>query len=57
MPALAITDHGVMFGALDFYAAGKRHGVKPILGVEAYVAPGTRFDRGRPERTRRSTGT
>jgi len=45
MPALALTDHGAMFGALDFYDAGKRHGVKPILGVEAYVAPGRRFDR------------
>src|SRR5947207_16006302 len=45
MPALALTDHGVMFGALEFYEAGLRAGVKPILGVEAYVAPGTRFDR------------
>jgi DNA polymerase III subunit alpha len=45
MPALALTDHGVMFGALDFYLAGKEHGVKPILGVEAYVAPRSRFDR------------
>ena len=45
MPALALTDHGAMFGALDFYQAGKRHDVKPILGVEAYVAPKSRFDR------------
>jgi len=45
MPALALTDHGAMFGALDFYDAGRRYGVKPILGVEAYVAPGARFDR------------
>src|SRR5690349_5374380 len=45
MPALAVTDHGVMFGALDFYLAGRAHGVKPILGVEAYVAPRSRFDR------------
>ena len=45
MPALALTDHGVMFGALDFYLAGKEAGVKPILGVEAYVAPRSRFDR------------
>ncbi|HXF72591.1 MAG TPA: DNA polymerase III subunit alpha [Actinomycetota bacterium] len=45
MPALAITDHGAMFGALDFYEAGLAHGVKPIIGVEAYVAPGSRFDR------------
>src|SRR5204863_8394219 len=45
MPALAITDHGAMFGALDVYLAGRRHGVKPIIGVEAYVAPRSRFDR------------
>jgi DNA polymerase III subunit alpha len=45
MPALAMTDHGVMFGALDFYEAGIRAGVKPILGVEAYVAPTSRFER------------
>src|SRR6266540_2032198 len=45
MPALALTDHGVMFGALNFYEAGLQTGVKPILGVEAYVAPGSRFDR------------
>ncbi|HEX2029998.1 MAG TPA: DNA polymerase III subunit alpha [Actinomycetota bacterium] len=45
MPALGLTDHGVMFGALDFYKAGRGAGVKPILGVEAYVAPGRRFDR------------
>ena len=45
MPALAITDHGAMFGALTFYEAAIQAGVKPILGVEAYVAPGSRFDR------------
>jgi DNA polymerase III subunit alpha len=45
MPAVGITDHGVMFGALDFYAEARKRGVKPILGVEAYVAPGSRFDR------------
>ncbi len=45
MPALAMTDHGVMFGALEFYRAGREAGVTPILGVEAYVAPGSRFDR------------
>jgi DNA polymerase-3 subunit alpha len=44
MPALAITDHGVMFGALAFFEAARAHGIKPILGVEAYVAPGSRFD-------------
>ena len=45
MPAVAITDHGSMFGALPFFEAGRASGVKPILGVEAYVAPGSRFDR------------
>ena len=45
MPAIAVTDHGVMFGALGFYEAARAHGIKPILGVEAYVAPGSRFDR------------
>src|SRR5437867_1050251 len=45
MPALAVTDHGSMFGALEFYEAGRAAGIKPILGVEAYVAPGSRFDR------------
>jgi DNA polymerase-3 subunit alpha len=45
MPALALTDHGAMFGALNFYEVGVATGVKPIVGVEAYVAPGSRFDR------------
>ena len=45
MPAIALTDHGSMFGALKFYEAGMAAGVKPILGVEAYVAPASRFDR------------
>jgi DNA polymerase-3 subunit alpha len=45
MPAIAMTDHGAMFGALDFYEAAEKVGVKPILGVETYVAPGSRFDR------------
>ena len=45
MPAMAVTDHGSMFGALRFYEAARRAGVAPILGVEAYVAPGSRFDR------------
>jgi DNA polymerase III subunit alpha len=47
MPALAMTDHGQLFGAVDFYMAGQRHGVKPILGVEAYLAPGSRFEKQR----------
>ena len=45
MPAVAITDHGAMFGALRFYGTARQLGVKPIIGVEAYVAPGSRFDR------------
>ena len=43
MPALAITDHGNMFGAADFYAASVKTSVKPIIGIEAYVAPASRF--------------
>ena len=43
--AVAITDHGVMYGAIDFYKACKAAGVKPIIGCEVYVAPRTRFDR------------
>jgi DNA polymerase-3 subunit alpha len=49
MPALAMTDHGFLFGAVDFYRAGRRHGVKPIIGNEAYLAPGSRFDKRRRE--------
>jgi len=45
MPAVAMTDHGNLFGAVAFYETCRRHGVKPILGVEAYVAPGDRRDR------------
>ena len=45
MNSLAITDHGVMYGAVAFYKAAKAAGIKPILGSEVYVAPGSRFDR------------
>jgi len=45
MPAVAMTDHGVMYGAIDFYKSCKQAGVKPIIGCEVYVAPRTRFDR------------
>ena len=45
MDSLAITDHGVMYGVIDFYKAAKDAGIKPILGSEVYVAPGSRFDR------------
>ncbi len=44
-PAVAITDHGVMYGAIEFYHAAKKAGVKPIIGCEVYVAPRTRFDK------------
>ena len=43
--ACAITDHGVMYGAIDFYRACKAEGIKPIIGCEVYVAPRTRFDK------------
>ena len=39
MPALALTDHGSMYGVIPFYAAAKKAGIKPIIGIEAYVAP------------------
>jgi DNA polymerase III subunit alpha len=45
MSAVGLTDHGNMFGALEFYRQGKEAGIKPILGCELYVAPGSRFDR------------
>ena len=41
MPAVATTDHGFVFGAYDFWKTAKKHGVKPIIGVEAYLTPGT----------------
>jgi DNA polymerase-3 subunit alpha len=44
MPAIGMTDHGNMFGASEFYTAATKVGIKPIIGVEAYVAPGFRFD-------------
>src|ERR1700756_3059298 len=44
MPAIGMTDHGNMFGASEFYNAATKAGIKPIIGIEAYVAPGTRFD-------------
>jgi DNA polymerase-3 subunit alpha len=45
MPAMALTDHGNMFGAIEFYEKAKKAGIKPIIGVEAYVAQGSRLDR------------
>ncbi|MDO4607828.1 MAG: DNA polymerase III subunit alpha [Clostridia bacterium] len=43
--SVAITDHGVMYGAIDFYKAAKKAGIKPIIGCEVYVAPKSRFDK------------
>lgn len=45
MPALALTDHGVLYGAVEFYKECKKAGIKPIVGVEAYIAERTRFDK------------
>src|SRR4030067_3840157 len=45
MNALALTDHGNMFGAIEFYQTAIKHGIKPIVGCEAYVAPKSRFEK------------
>ena len=45
MPALALSDHGNLFGAIEFYKECKKVGVKPIMGCEVYLAPGSRFER------------
>ena len=45
MNSLAITDHGVMYGCIDFYRAALENGIKPIIGCEVYVAPGSRFEK------------
>lgn len=45
MPAMAITDHGNMYGAVEFYKLAKKEGIKPIIGVEAYMTAGSRLDR------------
>ena len=44
-PALSITDHGVLYGAIDFYQAAREKGIKPIIGCEVYVAPGSRLEK------------
>ena len=49
MNAAAITDHGVMYGVIDFYRAAREAGINPILGCEVYVSPGSRFDREKVE--------
>ena len=46
-PAVAITDHGVMYGAVNFYKEAQKQGIKPIIGCEVYVAPRSRFDKER----------
>src|SRR3954467_7945799 len=45
LPALSITDHGVMYGVIDFYQAAREKGIKPIIGCEVYVAPGSRLEK------------
>ncbi|HXT49729.1 MAG TPA: DNA polymerase III subunit alpha [Thermoanaerobaculia bacterium] len=50
-PAMALTDHGNMYGAVEFYKAAKKAGVKPIVGVEAYMAQGSRLDRNADRRS------
>ena len=45
MDSLAISDHGVMYGAIEFYRAAREAGVKPIIGCEVYLAPNSRFSR------------
>jgi DNA polymerase III subunit alpha len=52
VPAIAQTDHGNMFGAIDFYNRCKKAGIKPILGSEIYFTPGSRFDRAQAKRTK-----
>lgn len=44
-PAVALTDHGVVYGAIEFYKEAKKHDLKPIIGCEAYIAPSSRFDK------------
>ncbi len=50
MDALAITDHGVMYGVIEFYQAAKEAGIKPIIGCEIYIAPGSRFSKNAVDR-------
>src|SRR5437763_17127092 len=57
MPACAITDHGNMFGAVEFYNAMKKNGVKPIIGCEMYVAYGSRHDKNSVEDQQADAGS
>jgi DNA polymerase-3 subunit alpha len=54
MPALALTDHGTMHGTIDFYRACRRAGIRPIIGVETYLAARSMTDRSTPEDRQRS---
>ena len=51
MDSIAMTDHGVLYGAIDFYRLAKEAGIKPIIGCEMYVAPGSRLDKNPSEKT------
>ena len=51
MDSLAITDHGGMYGAIDFYKLAKSEGIRPIIGCEMYVAPGSRLERNPNQRS------
>src|SRR3989442_6116143 len=51
-PAIALTDHGVLYGAIDFYQAARDAGIKPIIGCEVYVAPGSRKEKKAGQGTR-----
>ena len=51
MDSLAITDHGSMYGAVEFYSECKREGIKPIIGCEVYMAHTSRFEKGQSERS------
>jgi DNA polymerase-3 subunit alpha len=55
MNSLAITDHGNLYGALEFYSKCKDGGINPILGYEAYIAPGSRFEKGGASRTKEAS--
>ncbi|MGH7496184.1 MAG: DNA polymerase III subunit alpha [bacterium] len=55
MPALALTDHGTMFGAIEFYKTCQKSGIKPIIGVEAYIAPRSRKEKGTQKSTMADT--
>lgn len=53
--AVALTDHGVMFGAMEFYQKANKKGIKPIIGMEAYLATGSRFEKNSGKTKKRIT--